>query len=135
MDKEKFVENIKFYCKRNNIKPTNACRDSGVGPSFISNIESRGQTPSVEKVQMLAQYLGVTTSVLLGEEQLRPVSRSDALMLRDPNSPRNHPPDYCYVSKSEYALIRAYKNAPPEVQRAVGDMLKRYGEKTAQNAV
>lgn len=44
-----------------------ACRESGVGTSFINNIEARGQVPSVEKVQLLAQYLGVTTSELLGE--------------------------------------------------------------------
>ena len=51
-----------------NIKPTNACKESGVGSSFLSDIQ-RGQTPSVSKVQLLAQYLGVTTSDLLGEAQ------------------------------------------------------------------
>lgn len=39
-----------------------------MGNSFINNIESRGQVPSVEKVQLLAQYLGVTVSELLGED-------------------------------------------------------------------
>lgn len=135
MDLLKFVQNIKEICDHKNVKPTVACRNAGVGQSFINNIEAKGSVPSVEKVQMLAQYLGVTTSVLLGEVQPPHVSKSDTLVLRDPHTPRNHPPDYCYVSKSEYDLIRAYKNAPPEVQRAVGDMLKRYGEKTAQNAV
>ena len=68
MDKEKFVQNIKKYCALRGIKPTAACRESGVGTSFINNIESRGQVPSVEKVQQLATYLGVTTSELLGED-------------------------------------------------------------------
>ena len=67
MDKELLVQNIKDYCARRNVKPTVACRESGVGSSFINNIEARGQTPSVEKVQLLAQYLGVTVSELLGE--------------------------------------------------------------------
>ncbi len=67
MDRALFVENIKKYCARNGIKPTVACRESGVGTSFINNIESRGQIPSVERVQQLAAYLGVTTSDLLGE--------------------------------------------------------------------
>lgn len=69
MDKVLFVQNIKDICKSKGIKPTVACRESGVGTSFINNIESRGQVPSVEKVQMLATYLGVTTSELLGEEK------------------------------------------------------------------
>lgn len=33
----------------------------------MTNLESKGSLPSVEKVQLLAQYLGVTTSDLLGE--------------------------------------------------------------------
>ena len=68
MDKEKFVQNIKKYCAIKGIRPTAACRESGVGTSFINNIEGRGQTPSVETVQQLAAYLGVTTSDLLGED-------------------------------------------------------------------
>lgn len=67
MDKGIFVENIKKYCAQRGVKPTVACRESGVGTSFINNIEVRGQIPSVERVQQLAQYLGVTTSELLGE--------------------------------------------------------------------
>lgn len=66
MDKETFVQNVKMLCLKRGIKPTNACKESGVGASFISDI-NRGQTPSVAKVQLLAQYLGVTTSELLGE--------------------------------------------------------------------
>ena len=63
-----------------NIKPTNACKESGVGSSFLSDIQ-RGQTPSVAKVQLLAQYLGVTTSDLLGEAQKNsPPSEEDRLL-------------------------------------------------------
>ncbi len=67
MNKEFFVQNVKELCLKQGVKPTNACKESGVGGSFLSDI-SRGQTPSVAKVQMLAQYLGVTTSELLGEK-------------------------------------------------------------------
>ena len=68
LDKAVFVQNIKKYCAAKGVKPTVACRESGVGSSFINNIESRGQVPSVEKVQLLAQYLGVTVGDLLGED-------------------------------------------------------------------
>lgn len=76
MDAEIFVQNIKKYCKERGIKPTPACIKSGVGKSFISNIE-KGQIPSVEKVSMLAAYLGVTTSELLGEQQSGPTTVAD----------------------------------------------------------
>ena len=73
MDLEILVQNIKRLCALKGVKPTVACRESGVGTSFINNIEVRGSVPSVEKMQMLAQYLGVTTSELLGEEAIGPL--------------------------------------------------------------
>lgn len=42
--------------------------ESGVSSSFITNIESKGQVPSIEKVYMLASYLGVTINDLVGED-------------------------------------------------------------------
>ncbi|MFB0921618.1 MAG: helix-turn-helix transcriptional regulator [Oscillospiraceae bacterium] len=73
MDNSILVENIIQTCKSKGIAPTNACRDSGVGTSFIPDIK-RGRTPSVAKVQILADFLGVTTSELLGENKKPPVS-------------------------------------------------------------
>lgn len=68
MDSELFVQNVKKHCHIRGELPTIACKKAGVGGSFISDI-NRGRTPSVEKVQKLADYLGVTTSDLLGEKK------------------------------------------------------------------
>lgn len=68
MNKQLFVQNVKFYCHQKGVKPTIACLESGAGKSLLSQIENRGSIPSIEKVQLLAQYLGVTVSELLGEE-------------------------------------------------------------------
>lgn len=76
MDNAVFVENIKSYCATIGIPPTTACKEAGVGGSFISDL-NRGQTPSVAKVQKLAEYLGVTTSDLLGEKKDAPGIVSD----------------------------------------------------------
>ena len=56
-----------MYCQLRGVKLTVACRESGAGSDLINMIERRGSVPSVERVQLLAQYLGVTTSELLGE--------------------------------------------------------------------
>ena len=69
MDKALFVENVKKYCAVRGVKPTVACRESGAGRSLLTNLEQNGSLPSVEKVQLLAQYLGVTTSDLLGAQE------------------------------------------------------------------
>lgn len=102
LDAEKFVQNIKSYCELRGIKPTVACRESGVGTSFINNVE-RGQTPSVAKVQMLADYLGITTSELLGEK-----------------TPATGEGD---LSPDASSVLAAYQQATPELQAAVRRVL------------
>lgn len=103
MDKQLFVQNVKMYCQLRGVKPTVACRESGVGTSFINNIEARGQVPSVEKVQLLAQYLGVTTSELLGETG--PSLQYDGYII--PNQP------------GAADLIVKFKQLTPEGQKEV----------------
>lgn len=81
MDTELFVQNVKRYCERNGVKPTNACAESGAGKSLLSEITSRGRIPSVERIQLLAQYLGCTVSDLLGEKTTSsPPSEDDELL-------------------------------------------------------
>lgn len=96
MDKIVFVQNVKKACEARGVKLAVALRDSGLDKSFINNIEARGSTPSVEKVQMLAAYLGVTTSELLGEEKgLTPVAEGEPM----------YPPEYDLLSPEDKALV------------------------------
>lgn len=108
MDKQQFVQNIKFYCLKRNVKPTVACREAGVGSSFINNIEARGQIPSVEKVQQLAGYLGVSTSELLGEQ----VTSSGA-----GGSDRG-------LKKEEQLLLIGYRNADPRTREIIDQIVE-----------
>ena len=66
MNVDIFVQNVKALCKAQGTTPSAASEASGAGRNFMDNIK-RGSIPSVAKVQMLAEYLGVTTSELLGE--------------------------------------------------------------------
>lgn len=96
MDKAAFVQKVKMLCLLKGIKPTNACKESGVGGSFLSDISSRGQSPSVERVQKLAAYLGVTTSELLGEEKgPTPASEDEPL----------YPPEYDLLTPAQKEIV------------------------------
>lgn len=66
MNVDFFVENVKSYCRVKGVSPSKACIESGAGKSLLDNVK-RGRVPSVDSVQLLAQYLGVTVSELLGE--------------------------------------------------------------------
>ena len=47
----------------------------------MSDITNRGRIPSVERIQLLAQYLGCTVSDLLGEKATSsPPSKDDELL-------------------------------------------------------
>jgi transcriptional regulator with XRE-family HTH domain len=72
MDKDTLIKNIIHYSTQKKIYPTKACEEAGVGRTFLSDI--RKSVPSVEKVQRLAEFLGVTTSELLGEVKTEPVA-------------------------------------------------------------
>ena len=67
MDKDTLISNIEAAAERRGVKVTPACINAGVGRTFITDIR-KGSVPSVEKIQKLASYLGVSTSELLGEE-------------------------------------------------------------------
>lgn len=114
LDGRKLVQNIKSICKIRNLLPTAACIESGVGKSFIGDI-NRGRTPSVEKVQMLAAYLGVTTSELLGEVYIKQFT-GEVL----PETVQETQPKF---SRSAEETALAYDRATPELQAAVRRVL------------
>lgn len=115
MDKAVFVQNIKYYCKIKGVKPTVACRESGVSSSFITNIESKGRVPSVERVQMLAHYLGVTVSELLGEPPPggpppEPLAADERQLVQDYRelSPQGQE----YIRQTMHLAVQTYKKSP-----------------------
>lgn len=67
MDVLKIVENIQYLCDKRGVTPTVASKESGAGKELVTNMKRKGTMPSVEKIRLLANYLGVTTSELLGE--------------------------------------------------------------------
>ena len=67
MNREQFVQNVKARCKVLGIPQTTACAESGAGVGLLSEVK-KGKTPSIDRVEKLAAYLGCTVSELLGEE-------------------------------------------------------------------
>lgn len=72
MNIEIFVQNVKDQCARKGVKPTVALEESGAGKNLLGQLKNRGSYPSIERVQLLAQYLGCTVSDLLGEDPTPP---------------------------------------------------------------
>lgn len=112
MDKELFVKNVEKICGEKGIKPTVACVESGAGRNFLVQIKGRGSVPSVEKVQLLARYLGCTVSDLLGEQP--------------PKNAKAAAPEGSGLSE-EFARI--FQGLTPENQnKIISEMLRRQRE-------
>jgi transcriptional regulator with XRE-family HTH domain len=110
MDKELLIKNITHYCVLRKMYPTRACEAAGVGKSFISDIR-RGKVPSVEKVQQLADYLGISTSELLGEE---PTTKEPA----DPKAGEQN--------ELDVQLMRLLSQADPDLKRTMLALLEQH---------
>ena len=109
------MQNVKILCLQRKVKPTNACKESGVGGSFINDIE-RGRRPLVTKGQMLADYLGVTTSELLGEVPMGTYTKEIVAMS----------PSDLTLSDAERALVSAYRIATPADRAIIDNIINRY---------
>ena len=110
MDVKKVVENIQKICKERGTTPTVAGRESGAGKDLVSNMKQRGVLPSIEKMRLLADYLGVTTSDLLGEKK-EPTVQDDGL------------------TEAEQVLMDQFRQLTPEQQDMVIRMVQAAADK------
>ena len=109
MNVDVFVQNVKSLCKAQGTTPSAASEASGAGRNFMDNIK-KGSIPSVAKVQMLAEYLGVTVSDLLGEKK-EPTVQDDGL------------------SEGERALMTLFRQLTPDQQAMVLRMVQAAADK------
>ncbi len=110
MDALKIVENIQRICKEKGTTPTVAGKESGAGKDLVSAMKRRGVLPSIEKIMLLANYLGVTTSELLGEK-MEPTVGDDGL------------------SDGEQALLNLFRQLTPAQQDMVIRMVQAAADK------
>lgn len=104
------VENIQRFCKERGTNPTVAGRESGAGRDLVSNMKRKGTQPSIEKIRLLADYLGVTTSELLGEAK-KPTVQDDGL------------------TEAEQALMDLFRQLTPDQQDMVIRMVQAAADK------
>lgn len=120
MDKTLFVQNVIRACGAKNVRPTVACRESGAGERLIENVK-RGSSPSVDKVEALAHYLGLSVSDLIGD------AVPGELRLRDSAS-AGRASDMLRLSLSEVEMALAYRAASPKERGVIDLMLADYLE-------
>ena len=70
-----FFNRFKALCDEKNISVYRACTDIGLNRSAVAKWKNGG-SPNGTTAAKLAEYFGVTTDYLLGQDQLRPETRA-----------------------------------------------------------
>lgn len=66
MDNVHLSTTIKALCKSQNITVKKLLEDCHVSRNFIYDLEKKGQMPSIDKLEAIADYLGCSVDYLLG---------------------------------------------------------------------
>lgn len=101
MDFKRLQNVISDCCERKGVSARTAFNESGVGRSFYDNI-NKGSVPSVDKLQALAVYFGVSLDYLVGNTDIPEVNRSETPQL---------------------ALARAIMSLPPDKQEMISKLV------------
>jgi repressor LexA len=64
-----FYERLEYVLKLRNLSFYKVSKDTGIDKSAFTHWKQRGLHPSAESLKKLSNYLGVTTSYLLGEDE------------------------------------------------------------------
>ena len=107
------AERIVEVCRKKKLYISTALAEAGVNSSFLVNMR-RGSYPSVDKVVLLADYLGVSVSYLLGtkEEYDEPGFFPASYM------PLDNDLDFAFIT-----LARDARKMPPADRKRVSDAL------------
>lgn len=70
IDNRKLSQKIKKLCKIEKISVSFLLAECGLNKDFIYQIETRGQMPSIERVNRVADYLNCSVDYLLGRTDI-----------------------------------------------------------------
>ena len=102
MDFNRLQKVISDCCGRKGVSARTAFVESGVGRSFYDNI-NKGSVPSVDKLQALAVYFGVSLDYLVGNTDVPEVNRAE--------------------ETPQMALARAIVALPPDKQEMISKLV------------
>lgn len=69
MENKQLAENINQICKRKGITVNKLSKDLNLSSGYISEMKNKDRTPSIKKVQEIADYLEVSIDYLIGRKE------------------------------------------------------------------
>lgn len=73
-----FYDVFAGLCEKRGIKPSKAAEECGINKSNVSNWKNNGYVPRGEALNKIADYFGVSTDYLLGNDQKEKPAQAQA---------------------------------------------------------
>lgn len=87
MDNVHLSTTIKALCKSQNITVKKLLEDCRVSRNFIYDLEKKGQMPSIDKLEAIADYLDCSVDYLLGRHSPSETKKDDSTEALPPDTP------------------------------------------------
>lgn len=117
-------ENYERIIKSRGLTNYKVSKDTGIAQSVLSTWKTKGTTPRLDKLQILAEYLGVSVDYLIGVQNTGPQNDTQWYI----NEETARIAQEIYEDPNKRALFYAARDSRPEDLKMAADMLERFKE-------
>ena len=117
-------ENYERIIKSRGLTNYKVSKDTGIAQSVLSTWKTKGAIPRLDKLQILAEYLGVSVDYLIGVPNTG--QQNDTQWYINEETARIA--QEIYEDPNKRALFYAAKDRRPEDLKMAADMLERFKE-------
>ena len=117
-------ENYERIIKSRGLTNYKVSKDTGIAQSVLSTWKTKGTTPKLDKLQILAEYLNVSVDYLIGASNIG--QQNDAQWYINEETARIA--QEIYEDPNKRALFYAARDSRPEDLKMAADMLERFKE-------
>ncbi|MBO7726901.1 MAG: helix-turn-helix transcriptional regulator [Oscillospiraceae bacterium] len=117
-------ENYESVIKAKGLTNYKVSKDTGIAQSVLSTWKTKGTTPRSDKLQILAEYLGVSVDFLIGVPNTGPQNSPQWYI----NEEAAQIAQEIFEDPDKRALFNAARGSRPEDLRMAADMLERFKE-------
>lgn len=117
-------ENYERILKSKGLTNYKVSKDTGIAQSVLSTWKTKGTTPRPEKLQILAEYLGVSVDYLIGVPNSGQQNETQWYI----NDETAKIAQEIFEDPNKRALFYAARDSRPEDIKMAADMLERFKE-------
>ena len=118
-NKEVMAKNIRYYMELNKVNSTEICKALGFKQSTFSNWINAKIYPRIDKIELMANYFGISKADLVEEREWEPYTPPEDTPTFTVPWMEHGAKHNVIVTPEEIKLLNAFRKAPEEDQKAV----------------